>query len=394
MAYQLNDGPLAHLAAPENNIYAQLRYAVMCTELYRSLMYCRQVHRPHNPFSASWVPPFISDTRSTHSTAVTYIADDLANCLGLNRDLCDLGATAHDFGHLSKGHFGEQWVSKHFARPFKHEYFSLVILEDIEGFVLPREAEQTIAFHSWDSGVMTRPDLSEECRVVALADKIAWVVGDAFDARELLWHGGLNHLPFVEPERSQLLSELDEYLVHLDPDFRPFDYQPLNFYLSGPIFYDQIPAPKELGLAEISSIGFRMKRQITQAAVIESAFVGRVQFEQSSVVKPFLKLKDWLDRHIYHLIDDQPKETRELEGAFAYLAEEYPGIDSLPLFLCLNDLLVRRAAALAGAVPGIDGFLDDDEFEFRMDIEEELGSVIRRLRQPLPIDPFKVPMWI
>ncbi|HIS40021.1 MAG TPA: deoxyguanosinetriphosphate triphosphohydrolase [Candidatus Aphodovivens avistercoris] len=138
-------------------------------------------------------------TRLTHTLEVAQIARTIARALGLNEDLAEAISLGHDLGHTPFGHAGEQALSRCLARHgrtapmgagdgegrggllYRHNEQSLRVVERIEnggrGLNLTPEVRDGILHH-------TGPVRAEtlEGRVVAVADRIAYVNHDIDDA--------------------------------------------------------------------------------------------------------------------------------------------------------------------------------------------------------------------
>jgi len=137
-------------------------------------------------------------TRLTHTLEVSQIARSIAAALGLNVDLVEAVALAHDLGHPPFGHAGEQelHVLMHDAGGFEHNVQSLRVVDELEiryamypGLNLSWHVRQGIATHAtlYDTpavpGEFARfPQASLEGQVVDLADMIAYSTHDLDDA--------------------------------------------------------------------------------------------------------------------------------------------------------------------------------------------------------------------
>ncbi|MEE9613659.1 MAG: deoxyguanosinetriphosphate triphosphohydrolase [Thermodesulfobacteriota bacterium] len=129
-------------------------------------------------------------TRLTHTIEVAQISRTIARALGLNEDLAEAIALAHDLGHPPFGHTGEKVLNKLMAGHggFEHNAHSLRIVEELEkryprfrGLNLTWEVREGIAKHSSEHD---RPGMSEEyekekspsleAQIVDMADEIAY----------------------------------------------------------------------------------------------------------------------------------------------------------------------------------------------------------------------------
>lgn len=132
-------------------------------------------------------------TRLTHTLEVAQIARTIARALDLNEDLTEAIALGHDLGHTPFGHAGEDALSLSIARfkgieegaearhLYRHNIQSLRVVECIEnegrGLNLTAEVRDGILHHTGQRKAETL-----EGRIVALADRIAYVNHDIDDA--------------------------------------------------------------------------------------------------------------------------------------------------------------------------------------------------------------------
>lgn len=124
-------------------------------------------------------------TRLTHSIEVAQVARDIARALGLNEDLCEAVALAHDLGHTPFGHAGEEAmneVMKKFGDRFEHNEQSRRVVEHLErrstdfpGLNLTFETLEGLMKHRKVHDDGTTPVIhSVEAQVVDIADAIAY----------------------------------------------------------------------------------------------------------------------------------------------------------------------------------------------------------------------------
>ena len=168
-------------------------------------------------------------TRMTHTIEVSCIARTLARSLGLNEDLTEAIALAHDLGHPPFGHLGEATLNKLMAKHggFLHNVQSLRVVEELElkypefnGLNLTWEVREGLHKpyppNQLGEGLI-QPSL--EAQAVDLADEIAYICHDLDDGldsgliheqelRELeLWRlaqaEALGSYPNLEPERGR-----------------------------------------------------------------------------------------------------------------------------------------------------------------------------------------------
>ena len=174
-------------------------------------------------------------TRLTHTLEVVQVARSLARALGLNEDLTETVALAHDLGHPPFGHSGEETLNRLASSVggFDHNKQSLRIVTKLEqryanfpGLNLSWETLEGIIKHEtsydtpdnkWQSG--KHPSL--EAQVVNLADEIAY---NAHDLDDGLRSGHLNIYKIAEVPlignlmhslqiNSQTFSREDRYLL-------------------------------------------------------------------------------------------------------------------------------------------------------------------------------------
>ncbi len=182
-------------AHPYRGAFQRDRDRVIHTRAFRRLENKTQVFAPE-----------ISDhfrNRLTHTLEVTQIARTLASALGLNEDLTEALALAHDIGHPPFAHAGEEALNRQmqkFGEHFDHNIQALRIVDKLEqryprfpGLNLTFEVREGIVKHSRDFGPGEYPALDEylpglrpplEAQLIDLADEAAYNAADLDDAYE------------------------------------------------------------------------------------------------------------------------------------------------------------------------------------------------------------------
>jgi dGTPase len=225
------DTPLAHLRFrpeqsrgrrypelphPYRNEFQRDRDRVLHSRAFRRLENKTQVFTPG-----------VSDhfrNRLTHTIEVSQIARTVAGVLGLDEDLTEALALAHDVGHPPFGHAGEEELDRlmrRFGEHFEHNRHALRVVETFEhpyarfpGLNLTFEVREGIVKHSCDFAPGEFPELQEylpglrpplESQLIDLCDEIAYNTADLDD-------GFLAGLVTIEDASSAVgkFRELDE----------------------------------------------------------------------------------------------------------------------------------------------------------------------------------------
>ena len=184
-------------------------------------------------------------TRLTHTLEVVQVARSIARALGVNEDLAETIALAHDLGHPPFGHAGERTLDRLASSigGFDHNKQSLRIVTELErrypdfpGLNLTWETLEGIMKHETEYDVPDagwEPDLRPgiEAQVVNVADEIAYNAHDLddglrsghLDAREvaqvpliagLFERHGLDPSTFGRRQRYLLVRELLGLVIH------------------------------------------------------------------------------------------------------------------------------------------------------------------------------------
>lgn len=140
-------------------------------------------------------------TRLTHTLEVAQLSRDIARRLGLNEDLCEVIALAHDLGHPPFGHGGEEVLDELMQKyglkfgkqrlRFEHNEQSRRVVDlleksypDFDGLNLSYEVLDGLTKHqtAWDqAGKKFEVSSYLEAQVVNIADEIAYTNHDIDD---------------------------------------------------------------------------------------------------------------------------------------------------------------------------------------------------------------------
>ncbi|MFM2328812.1 MAG: hypothetical protein RLZZ494_915, partial [Pseudomonadota bacterium] len=112
--------------APTRTAFQRDRDRIVHSSAFRRLVYKTQVFLNHEGD--------LFRTRLTHSLEVAQLGRSIARALGLNEDLVEAIALAHDLGHTPFGHAGQDALNdcmKHFGG-FEHNLQSLRVVDQLE----------------------------------------------------------------------------------------------------------------------------------------------------------------------------------------------------------------------------------------------------------------------
>jgi dGTPase len=180
---------------PYRSPYQRDRDRIIHSRAFRRLEYKTQV------FTAPFSDHFRD--RLTHTLEVAQVARTAAVALGLDENLVEALALAHDIGHPPFGHAGEDVLDqqmRRFGDRFDHNLHALRIVESFErryaafpGLNLTFEVREGLIKHSRDYAAAEHPELAEyrleerpplEAQLIDPADEIAYNCADLDDAVE------------------------------------------------------------------------------------------------------------------------------------------------------------------------------------------------------------------
>ena len=178
--------------SPTRNDFQRDRDRIVHSAAFRRLEYKTQVFLNHD---GDWFR-----TRLTHSIEVAQIARSITRALGLNEDLTEAIALAHDLGHTPFGHSGQDALNDCMREHggFEHNLQSLRIVDALErryarydGLNLCFETREGILKHCSEKNARQLGDVgarflahtqpSLEAQVANLADEIAYSNHDIED---------------------------------------------------------------------------------------------------------------------------------------------------------------------------------------------------------------------
>jgi dGTPase len=174
-------------------------------------------------------------SRLTHTLEVAQTARTLARALGLNADLAEALALAHDIGHPPFGHAGEKALDRALRAHglgFDHNLHALRIVTWFEersaawrGLNLTLGVREGIIKHSRDYSAANHPELAEyfldarpplEAQLIDLADEIAYLAADLDDGLD----SGILTIDQVR-EHVALFRQFDDAVLSRHPEVRP-----------------------------------------------------------------------------------------------------------------------------------------------------------------------------
>jgi hypothetical protein len=249
--------------------------------------------------------------RDVHAREVISNAVIMASILGLNPEMCRVGAIAHDCCHLPGGHPAERILSRLSGRKIKHNRLFCVIGQHVErkgqGLPLLFETYEIVLFHSADEHIRPVKILPKEYFLLAFADTAAFITADPEDA--------VKRMRFISPA-----------------DFPP------EFWVMGNTQRER-------------------QRYIVSRLVKESARDGRVSFTDEA----FEVTKRWMYEHLYYPANSIAFADA-LERTYAFVATStiFEGCDPvLVIALMIDDDVMHLDRILQlGRGPEIRDFED------------------------------------
>jgi dGTPase len=302
---------------PMRTVFQRDRDRIIHSAAFRRLEYKTQVFVNHEGDYYR--------TRLTHTLETTQITRTVARVLGLNVDLAEAVALAHDLGHPPFGHAGEKMLNELMRAygGFDHNAQSLRTVDWIEvryphfrGLNLTYEVREGIIKHSAFKGRAAAQEFDStlypclEAQIVDFADEIAYLAHDVDDGvkAQMLMPDDL--------ERSRLYREARiaaAVAVHRAADERIVRYQTVSQMINRMVTDLITNVDHELTAHRISSV-----EQIRQAGELLACFGPEVG-EQVKELRQIMR--DRLYRH-YRVSRMTEKAGRVLARLFeTYMAE-------------------------------------------------------------------------
>ncbi|MGE5242394.1 MAG: deoxyguanosinetriphosphate triphosphohydrolase [Bacteroidota bacterium] len=299
-------------------------------------------------------------TRLTHSIEVAQIGRSIARALGLNEDLTEAIALAHDLGHTPFGHSGQDALNQCMRDygGFEHNLQSLRVVDVLEeryaefpGLNLTFETREGILKHcsiknARELGELgkrflekTQPGL--EAQLANLADEIAYNNHDVDD-------GLRSGLLIVEPlQQVRLFAEQYEEVQRRYPDIPPRRaiYETVRRMINC-VVTDLIENSRGL----IEAAGVRSIEDVRRQAAQLIGFRAEIR-EKSQELKRFLRKNLYAHERVARMMGEAAKIIRELFEAFMQDPRRLP-----PQYqdkLRERDDLADRARTVADYIAGM-----------------------------------------
>jgi dGTPase len=345
----------AQAPAPTRTDYQRDRDRIVHSTAFRRLVYKTQVFLNHEGD--------LFRTRLTHSLEVAQLGRSMARSLGLNEDLVEAIALAHDLGHTPFGHAGQDALNARMADfgGFEHNLQSLRVVDHLEerypefdGLNLTFETREGILKHcsrhhaeqlerADPGGVgqrfLTRTQPSLEAQLCNLADEIAYNAHDIDDGVRsgLITLEQLQQVPLFDDFRRQTLAAFPQLLDK--EQGRRLLYESIRRMLSAQV-YDVISATQ--GALQTAAPSSADAVRLLPALIQFSAAMR----EQSQVLKRFLLEKLYRHPQVLATTGQAQQVVRDLFEAYLAQPDHMPESHRRRLAAALvSELVPERALA-------------------------------------------------
>ena len=321
----------AELPAPTRNVFQRDRDRIVHSTAFRRLVYKTQVFLNHEGD--------LFRTRLTHSLEVAQLGRSIARALGLNEDLVEAIALAHDLGHTPFGHAGQdalnECMSEHGG--FEHNLQSLRVVDQLEerypafdGLNLSFETREGVLKHCSRSNAehleltepggvgrrfIDRTQPSLEAQLCNLADAIAY---NAHDIDDGVRSGLITVAQLLEVE---LFAHYHQQTLAEHPGLsakpRRLLYETIRRMLSDQV-YDVIDTTRQAA----ALAGVRTPDEVRQAAPLVAFSAGMKT--RSIELKKFLFAQLYRHPQVMHTTGQAQQAVRELFAAYVAQPSEMP----------------------------------------------------------------------
>ena len=315
--------------APTRNAFQRDRDRIVHSTAFRRLVYKTQVFLNHEGD--------LFRTRLTHSLEVAQLGRSIARALGLNEDLVEAIALAHDLGHTPFGHAGQDALHDCMQGHggFEHNLQSLRVVDtleerypDFDGLNLCFETREGVLKHCSRSNAealeaqepggvarrfLERTQPSLEAQLCNLADAIAYNAHDIDDGVRsgLLTLDQLQAVPLFERYRQQTVAEHP----HLREKPRRWLYESTRRMLSDQV-YDVIDTTR----AAVREAGVQSADEARLAGPLVR--FSAPMHAQSTELKQFLFAQLYRHPQVMQTTGQAQQVVRELFEAYLAQAQE------------------------------------------------------------------------
>jgi dGTPase len=340
----------AEAPAPTRNAFQRDRDRIVHSTAFRRLVYKTQVFLNHEGD--------LFRTRLTHSLEVAQLGRSIARALGLNEDLVEAVALAHDLGHTPFGHAGQDTLNECMAEHggFEHNLQSLRVVDQLEerypafdGLNLSFETREGVLKHcsrtnaehlerTEPGGVgrrfIDRTQPSLEAQLCNLADAIAYNAHDIDDGVRsgLISIEQLLQVELFAHYHQQTLAENP----HLSEKPRRVLYETIRRMLSDQV-YDVIDTTRQA----VAHAGVSSLDEARLAGPLVAFSPGMKA--RSGELKKFLFAQLYRHPQVMHTTGQAQQVVRELFAAYVSQPAEMPAD-----FAANNDLHRSVADYIAG----------------------------------------------
>ncbi|HCY15759.1 MAG TPA: deoxyguanosinetriphosphate triphosphohydrolase [Curvibacter sp.] len=317
--------------APTRTEYQRDRDRIVHSTAFRRLVYKTQVFLNHEGD--------LFRTRLTHSLEVAQLGRSIARALGLNEDLVEAIALAHDLGHTPFGHAGQDALNECMGAHggFEHNLQSLRVVDQLEerypafdGLNLTFETREGILKHcsrtnaelleaAEPGGVgqrfLARTQPSLEAQLCNLADEIAYNAHDIDDGVRsgLITLEQLEAVPLFDDFRRQTLH--DHPQLGSVTQGRRLLYETIRRMLSAQV-YDVIEATQQ-ALRTSAPMSADAARQLPALLRFSDEMRAR-----SSALKKFLFQNLYRHPQVVHTTGQARQAIHELFEAYREVPQE------------------------------------------------------------------------